>query len=126
VKQLTVVAWQFIGFGSISLGRLAVVGLSERRGRDADTQHPGPGGLRSELDFWRHSPANPSAPAVWMDPMATRGKKYRVVAMDQRLIGEEIIELAPNVEALRQWKGPEHLQAAIGRVTAFLDCHTPR
>ena len=23
-----------------------------------------PGGLRSELSFWRHSPSNPSAPAV--------------------------------------------------------------
>jgi pimeloyl-ACP methyl ester carboxylesterase len=223
-----------------------------------------PGGLRSELAFWRHSPSNPSAPAVWMDPMTVLAKKYRVVAMNQRnagrsrapifasddwhiyaadhlvltnhlgldrfhvmggcigasfcltlcelapsrikaavlqnpighadnrdviaklvqtwakgirepdpkveehvlsnfgdnrfggdfvyslsrqfvrqcktpllvmpdddpphpkLIGEEIIELAPNVEALRQWKGPEHLQAAIERVSAFLDRHTPR
>lgn len=228
-----------------------------------------PGGLRSELAFWRHSPSNPSAPAVWMDPMAVLGEKYRVAAMDQRnagrsrtrilasddwhvyaadhlaladhlgldrfhvmggcigasfcltlcelapsritsavlqnpighadnrdvfanlvktwakdireqrrevdehvlnnfgdnmfgdnmfggdfvfsvsrefvrqcktpllvmpgddpphpqVIGEEIIELAPNVEALRQWKGPEHLQTAIERVTAFLGRHTPR
>ena len=29
-----------------------------------------PGGLRSELAFWRHSPSNPEAPAVWMDPTA--------------------------------------------------------
>jgi hypothetical protein len=43
-----------------------------------------------------------------------------------QVIGEEIIELAPNVEALRQWKGPEHLQAAIERVSAFLERHTPR
>jgi pimeloyl-ACP methyl ester carboxylesterase len=223
-----------------------------------------PGGLRSELAFWRHSPANPSAPAVWMDPMAVLGKKYRVVAMDERnagrshapifasddwhvyasdhlalanhlgldrfhvmggcigasfcltlcelapsrvtsavlqnpighadnrdvfanlvqswaiglrdqhreveehvlknfgdnmfggdfvfsvsrefvrecktpllvmpgddpphptAIGEEIIELAPNVEALREWKGPEHLPAAIDRVSEFLERHTPR
>ena len=42
------------------------------------------------------------------------------------VIGEEIVELAPNVEALRQWKGPEHLQTAIERVSAFLDRHTPR
>jgi len=41
-------------------------------------------------------------------------------------IGEEIIELAPNVEALRQWKGPDHLPAAIERVSAFLERHTPR
>jgi hypothetical protein len=43
-----------------------------------------------------------------------------------QVIGEEIIELAPNVEALRQWKGPEHLQTAIERVRAFLDKHTSR
>jgi hypothetical protein len=41
-------------------------------------------------------------------------------------IGEEIIELAPNAEALRHWKGPEHLQAAIERVSTFLERHTPR
>jgi pimeloyl-ACP methyl ester carboxylesterase len=223
-----------------------------------------PGGLRSELAFWRHSPSNPSAPAVWMDPMAVLSSKFRVVAMDQRnagrsrtlidpsddwhiyaadhlaladhlgldrfhvmggcigasfcltlcelapsritsavlqnpighadnrevftnlvqswskgireerpeiderilnrfgdnmfggdfvfsvsrqfvrqcktpllvmpgddpphpqVIGEEIIELAPNVEALRQWKGPEYLQTATERVSAFLSRHTPR
>ena len=43
-----------------------------------------PGGLRSELSFWRHSPSNPSAPAVWMAELA---KKYRVVALDQRNAG---------------------------------------
>jgi pimeloyl-ACP methyl ester carboxylesterase len=42
------------------------------------------------------------------------------------VIGEEIIELAPNVEALRQWKGPEHLHAAIDRVSEFLERHTPQ
>jgi len=46
-----------------------------------------PGGLRSELSFWRHSPSNPSAPAVWMDPMTVLGRRYRVVAMDQRNAG---------------------------------------
>jgi pimeloyl-ACP methyl ester carboxylesterase len=223
-----------------------------------------PGGLRSELSFWRRSPSNPAAPAVWMDPMDVLASKYRVVAMDQRnaghsrtridatddwhtyagdhlaladhlgldrfhvmggctgasfcltlcelapnritaavlqnpighadnrdifhnlvqnwakgireerpeidegtlskfggnmfggdfvfsvtrefvrqckppllvmpgddpphpqVIGEEIAELAPNVEVLRRWKGPEHLQTAIDRVTQFLDRHTPR
>jgi len=40
-------------------------------------------------------------------------------------IGEEIIQLAPNAEALRQWKGPDHLQTAIERVSAFLERHTP-
>jgi hypothetical protein len=42
------------------------------------------------------------------------------------VIAEEIIELALNAEALRQWKGPEHLQAAIERVSAFLERHTPQ
>src|SRR5260370_5364089 len=42
-----------------------------------------------------------------------------------KVIGEEIVELAPNVEVLRQWKGPEHLQAAIDCVTQFLHRHTP-
>jgi len=222
-----------------------------------------PAGLRSELAFWRHSPSNPSAPAVWMDPMAVLSSKFRVIAMDQRnagrsrtgidasddwhtyagdhlaladhlgldrfhvmggcigasfcltlcelapnrisaavlqnpvghadnrdvfrnvvqtwakgireerpeihervfsrfgdnmfggdfvfsvsrefvrqckipmlvmpgddaphptVIGEEIAELAPNKEVLRQWKGPDHLQTAIDRVTQFLERHTP-
>ena len=47
-----------------------------------------PGGLRSELAFWRHSPSSESASAVWMDPMAALGEKYRVVAMDQRNAGK--------------------------------------
>jgi len=222
-----------------------------------------PAGLRSELAFWRHSPSNPSAPAVWMDPMAVLSSKFRVIAMDQRnagrsrtridanddwhtyagdhlaladhlgldrfhvmggcigasfcltlcelapnrisaavlqnpighadnrdvfrsvvqtwakgireerpeidervfsrfgdnmfggdfvfsvsrefvrqckiptlvmpgddaphptVIGEEIAELAPNKEVLRQWKGPDRLQTAIDRVTQFLERHTP-
>ena len=43
-----------------------------------------PGGLRSEPAFWRDSPSDP---AVWMDPTAVLGKKYRVLAMDQRNAG---------------------------------------
>jgi pimeloyl-ACP methyl ester carboxylesterase len=42
------------------------------------------------------------------------------------VIGEEIAELAPNAEVLRQWRGPEHLQTAIERVTQFLARHTPQ
>jgi hypothetical protein len=34
-----------------------------------DSGHPlrlfAPGGLRSQLEFWRHSPGNPSAPPPW-------------------------------------------------------------
>ena len=43
-----------------------------------------------------------------------------------KVIGEEIAELAPNKEVLPQWKGPDHLQTAIDRVTQFVDRHTPR
>jgi len=43
-----------------------------------------------------------------------------------KVIGDEIAELAPNAEVLRQWKGPEHLQTAIDRGLQFLDRHTPQ
>lgn len=46
-----------------------------------------PGGLRSELAFWRHSPSNPAAPAPWMDPMVALAPHFTVVAMDQRNAG---------------------------------------
>jgi pimeloyl-ACP methyl ester carboxylesterase len=46
-----------------------------------------PGGLRSELAFWRHSTSNPAALAVWVDPMQVLSDRYRVVAMDQRNAG---------------------------------------
>jgi hypothetical protein len=38
---------------------------------------------------------------------------------------DEVAKLAPNIEVIQQWKGPAHLQAAIRRVTDFLDRHTP-
>jgi len=53
-----------------------------------------PGGLRSELSFWRHSRSNPSAPAVWMKPIAAVGSGYRVVAMDQRNAGRSRMRIA--------------------------------
>jgi len=43
-----------------------------------------------------------------------------------KVVGEEIGALAPRVEILRAWKGPEHLGIAINVVTAFLQRHTPR
>ena len=55
-----------------------------------------PGGLRSELAFWRHSPSNPSAPAVWMDPTSVLASKYRVVAMDQRNAGRSRTRIDAN------------------------------
>jgi pimeloyl-ACP methyl ester carboxylesterase len=40
-------------------------------------------------------------------------------------IAAEIAALAPDVEVLQDWKGPAHLDAAIARVTSFLERHTP-
>jgi pimeloyl-ACP methyl ester carboxylesterase len=47
-----------------------------------------PGGLRSELAFWRHSPSNPAAPPAWMNPMADLADRFTVVGMDQRNAGD--------------------------------------
>jgi hypothetical protein len=38
----------------------------------------------------------------------------------------ELAELLPGVEVLRDWRGPEHLDAQRDRVVAFLRKHTPR
>ncbi|HYM73434.1 MAG TPA: hypothetical protein VET89_10655 [Stellaceae bacterium] len=40
-------------------------------------------------------------------------------------VGEEVAKIAPNIEVMRPWKGPEYLPAAITRVTDFLDRNTP-
>lgn len=39
-------------------------------------------------------------------------------------ISDEIASLAPNIEVQKEWRGPEHLQASIGRVRAFLEQNT--
>ena len=46
-----------------------------------------PGGLRSELAYWRQSPSNPSAPPPWMNPMADLAARFTVIGMDQRNAG---------------------------------------
>ena len=62
----------------------------------------------------------PKGPTAW-----SAGSKANFVPGNDpphpTVIGE-----APNVEVLRQWKGPEHLQAATDCVTQFLDRHTPK
>jgi hypothetical protein len=40
-------------------------------------------------------------------------------------VGEEVAKTAPNIEVMREWKGPAHLAEAIRRVSAFLERHTP-
>ena len=47
-----------------------------------------PGGLRSQLEFWRHSPANPDVAAAWMNPMVDLAGRFTVVGMDQRNAGK--------------------------------------
>jgi pimeloyl-ACP methyl ester carboxylesterase len=46
-----------------------------------------PGGLRSELSFWRQSPSNPAAAPPWMNPMADLAGRFTVIGMDQRNAG---------------------------------------
>ncbi|MFO1080016.1 MAG: alpha/beta fold hydrolase [Reyranellaceae bacterium] len=53
-----------------------------------------PGGLRSQLAYWKASPADPSKPAAWMNPMTALSDRYTVVAMDQRNAGESRAGLA--------------------------------
>ena len=47
-----------------------------------------PGGLRSQLDYWRHSPSNPAAPPPWMNPMDDLASRFTVIGMDQRNAGK--------------------------------------
>jgi pimeloyl-ACP methyl ester carboxylesterase len=47
-----------------------------------------PGGLKSQLEFWRRSPSNPSAPPAWMNPMADLASHFTVIGMDQRNAGQ--------------------------------------
>src|SRR5207253_7963674 len=47
-----------------------------------------PGGLRSQLDYWRQSPSNPAAPPAWMNPMADLSSRFTVIGMDQRNAGD--------------------------------------
>ena len=47
-----------------------------------------PGGLRSQLEFWRHSPSNPDVAPAWMNPMVALAGRFTVVGMDQRNAGK--------------------------------------
>jgi hypothetical protein len=42
-----------------------------------------------------------------------------------KFAADEIARLAPNIEVQHPWKGPEHLQVSIRRMTDFLDRDTP-
>jgi len=47
-----------------------------------------PGGLRSQLSYWRESPSSPGAPPPWMNPMADLTTRFTVIGMDQRNAGQ--------------------------------------
>ncbi len=53
-----------------------------------------PGGLRSQLDYWKASPADPNQPAPWMNPMQALADRFTVVGMDQRNAGKSRAGLA--------------------------------
>jgi pimeloyl-ACP methyl ester carboxylesterase len=46
-----------------------------------------PGSLRSQIDYWHHSPRDPSKPSPAMDPTADLAADFRIIAMDQRNAG---------------------------------------
>ena len=58
-----------------------------------------PGGLRSKLEYWRHSPSNPDAAPPWMNPMVDLAGRFTVVGMDQRNAGKS----RGNVTATDGW-----------------------
>src|SRR6266536_2133441 len=47
-----------------------------------------PGGLRSQLEYWRHSPSAPDAAPPWMNPMVDLAGRFTVIGMDQRNAGK--------------------------------------
>jgi pimeloyl-ACP methyl ester carboxylesterase len=47
-----------------------------------------PGGLKSQLAYWRANPADPTKQAPWMDPMKVLSDQFSVVGMDQRNAGQ--------------------------------------
>jgi pimeloyl-ACP methyl ester carboxylesterase len=49
-----------------------------------------PGGLRSQLAYWKASPADPAQPAAWMNPMLALTDRFTVVGMDQRNAGQSV------------------------------------
>jgi pimeloyl-ACP methyl ester carboxylesterase len=55
-----------------------------------------PGGLKSQLANWKASPADPTKPAPWMNPMIALGDKFTVIAMDQRNAGKSVANVKPD------------------------------
>src|SRR5260370_7022517 len=66
-----------------------------------------PGSLRSQLDYWHHSPRDPTKPSPAMDPTADVANDFRVIAMDQRNAGPS----PPPIRATAAWAtyAPHHI-----------------
>ena len=54
-----------------------------------------PGGLKSQLNYWKASPADPNQPAAWMNPMVALADKFTVIGMDQRNAGKSVADVRP-------------------------------
>lgn len=54
-----------------------------------------PGGLKSQLNYWKASPADPNQPAAWMNPMVALTDKFTVIGMDQRNAGKSVADVRP-------------------------------
>jgi len=54
-----------------------------------------PGGLKSQLSYWKASPANAAQPAAWMNPMVALADKFTVIGMDQRNAGKSVADVQP-------------------------------
>jgi|SRR5579872_1402550 len=55
-----------------------------------------PGGLKSQLDYWKASPADPTQAAPWMNPMIALAKDFTVIGMDQRNAGKSVAGVKPD------------------------------
>jgi hypothetical protein len=100
-----------------------------------------PGGLRSQLEYWRRSPSNPAAPPPSRTRSAWCGSATPTVSEDvvtplllqpgsdqphPAETSAEIARLAPDLAVQKDWRAPAHLAESIRRVTEFLTRHTPR
>lgn len=72
-----------------------------------------PGGLRSQLEYWRRCPT-----PLLLQPGSDKPHPAETSA--------EIARLAPNLEIQKDWRGPTHLAESIRRVTDFLTRNTPK
>jgi pimeloyl-ACP methyl ester carboxylesterase len=79
-----------------------------------------PGGHRSQIGFWQHSPRDPAAPPPWLDPTADLAKNFRVIAMDQRNAGKS----RGRISAADDWRTFARDHLALMDHLKIERCHT--